>query len=210
MGGYKNGTVYRHTQLYKFLSMCDSTPLERVVLDCGAGGECPPLGLFWEHGYKTLGIEADDLQIMEAKEFENNRGMELNILKGDMRKLPFQDSSLSFAYSYNSIFHMKKTDVLQSINEIRRVLKPGGLCFVNLLSIRDFRYGSGEKIGSGEYYQDEGDSTVIHSYFADDEGDDYFKELDVIYKEIRVINRLVQGHWIKQGYVDYVARRKSS
>ncbi|MDP4089008.1 MAG: class I SAM-dependent methyltransferase [Bacillota bacterium] len=202
--------VYRQAQLYKFLNMCNNTPLEKTVLDCGAGGKYPPLGMFWEHGYKTLGIELDDIQRMEAVEFENNYGMGLNILKGDMRNLPFEDNSVSFAYSYNSIFHMKKEDIMKSISEIRRVMKPGGLCFINLLTTADFRYGTGELIGDGEYYQDEGDTTVIHSYFSEDEGDSYFKDMDVIYKEIRILERLVEGHWIKQGYVDYIARKKTA
>lgn len=201
--------IYRQTPLYKFLSMCNKTPLEKTVLDCGAGGKCPPLGLFWESGYKTFGIEIDDIQLIEAREFENNHDMTLNICKGDMRSLPYKDNSISFAYSYNSIFHMKKEDVMKAIAEIRRVMQPGGLCFINLLSTADFRYGTDEKIGPGEYYQDEGDSTVIHSYFSDDEGDCYFKDMDIIYKEVRVLDRLVQGQWIKQGYVDYIARKRS-
>ena len=149
IGGGNMGTVYQHTPLYKFLRFCNQEDLEKEVLDCGAGGACPPLGLFAENGYKTLGIEFDDSQLEKADRFAKEHNLKLNILKGDMRKLPFKDESISFVYSYNSIFHMKKEDVLKSIDELKRVLKPGGLLFVNFLSVNDFRYGEGEEVGKG-------------------------------------------------------------
>ncbi|MCY6371149.1 methyltransferase domain-containing protein [Clostridium ganghwense] len=66
-----------------------------------------------------------------------------------MRYLPFEDESISYIYCYNTIFHMKKIDISKAIDEIKRVLKPGGLCFVKFLSVNDFGYGYGEKLGKG-------------------------------------------------------------
>lgn len=77
------------------------------ILDCGAGGDYPPLAIFSEFGYKTYGIEISDSQIEKAKVFEEQVGLELNISKGDIRELPFEDESISYIYSYNSIFYMK-------------------------------------------------------------------------------------------------------
>lgn len=71
----------------------------------------------------------------------------LNIENGDMRNLRFDDSTFSFVYSYNSIFHMSKEDIQKSINEFYRVLKPKGLMFVNFLTTSDFRCGHGENLG---------------------------------------------------------------
>lgn len=38
----------------KFLQYCEESGVEQVVLGCGAGGDCPPLEIFGEYGYKTL------------------------------------------------------------------------------------------------------------------------------------------------------------
>lgn len=113
----------------------------------GAGGDCPPLALFSEYGYKTQGIEISDSQLEKAKVFSEQYGIDLNISKGDMRKLTFKDESISYIYSYNSIFHMTKNDIIESVNEIKRVLRLGGICCVNFLSVHDAWYGEGEKLG---------------------------------------------------------------
>jgi hypothetical protein len=95
-----------------------------------------------EHGYKTYGIEICDSQIEEAKVFSEKHNLELNITKGDMRKLPFEDESISYVYSYNSIFHMKKEDIAKSISEIKVYL------IICTVSIEIFRSESDHGIGA--------------------------------------------------------------
>jgi len=36
------------TPLYKFLGYCNDSPIDKTALDCGAGGNDPPLQLFYE------------------------------------------------------------------------------------------------------------------------------------------------------------------
>ena len=199
--------IFRQTQLYKFLNYCNEIDLDKSVLDCGAGGNCPPLALFSEFGYKTYGIELNDSQIEEAKKFSKEHNIELNISKGDMRKLPFEDESISCIYSYNTIFHMKKVDITKAVNEIKRVLKPGGICFINFLSINDSDYGQGEKIGEGEFVQTERCEKVIHTYYDFEEAEKHFKGMDILFKENRSLETLYEGEKIKQGYIDYIAQK---
>ncbi len=60
------GKVIWATPLYKFLQYCNASPLEKTVLDCGAGGTDPPLQLFYECGYKTFGVEVADEPFRQA------------------------------------------------------------------------------------------------------------------------------------------------
>ena len=48
-----------------------------------------------------------------------------------MLELPYEDSSFSFVFSHHTVFHMLKVDIKRAIDEMRRVLVPGGLLFVN-------------------------------------------------------------------------------
>lgn len=200
--------IFRHTQLYKFLRYCNEEGLEKVILDCGAGGNCPPLALFAANGYKTYGIEFDDGQLNKVDMFAKEHDVELNIAKGDMRTLPFEDGSMDYVYSYNAVFHMNKKDIAKSVDEMKRVLKPGGLCFVNFLTVNDFRYGHGEELEKGEFLQDEDDGTVIHTYYEIDEGDAHFEDMEILVKENRVLERIFEGERIRQGFVDYIVRKK--
>jgi len=201
-------TIFRQTQLYKFLNYCNTIEgIGKDVLDCGAGGNQPPLALFAGCGYIPHGIEISDYQIERAKKFGKENDIDLNIAKGDMRSLPFEDDSMSFVYSYNAIFHMTKADIEKSVTEIKRVLKPGGLCFINFLSHDNDEYGKGDKKGEGEFLQDEGDEKIIHSYHTEEETDALFSDMKILFKENRILHRIFEGSIIKQGYIDYIAQK---
>lgn len=200
--------IFKQIPLYRFIMYCNETTMNKIVLDCGAGGDCPPLSLFSEYGYETHGIEFNSKQLEEANRYARKKSQNLNIEQGDMRKLNFENESFSFVYSYNSVFHMTKADVLKSINEMKRVLKPEGLLFVNFLTIKDHRYGTGAAIGENQYEQMDDDIPVIHSYFEEDEPEKYFENMKILYKESRVLERIYEGRKIRQGFVDYIVKKK--
>lgn len=187
------------TPLYKFLRYCNDSPLEKIVLDCGAGGDDPPLQLFYENGYKTFGVEVSKDPFRQAKKFCKEHSLKLNILKGDMRYLSFISESFSFVYSFNAIFFMTKKDIEVSIKEIERVLKPSGLCFVNFVSVDEPDKGPFCKpfLGNPRFSQHE-----------DDEPDQYFSHFEIIHKEKRIIEKRTHGKRLVQVYIDYIAKKK--
>ncbi|MDR3552033.1 MAG: class I SAM-dependent methyltransferase [Clostridia bacterium] len=199
--------VFMQVPLYRFLMYCNQTELEKQVLDCGAGGKQPPLSLFYENGYQTRGIELNIDQLSKALLYAENKGQTLNIEQGDMRQLNIGDKSFNFVYSYNSIFHMKKAEVRKSVAELKRVLKPGGLLFVNFLTVNDQRCGLGKQIGNNEYEQMDDNLPVIHSYFKEDEADCLFNDMFLLYKENRTLERIFEGKKLRQGLVDYIIQK---
>lgn len=181
--------------------------MEKSVLDCGAGGDCPPLALFYEHGFQTQGIELIDSQLAKAREYEQTQHCELHVQQGDMCQLPFADNSMGCVFSFGAVFHMKKPAMRQAIAEMKRVLKPGGLLFVNFLSTEDFRYQTGMPLGDDSFEQQENGVTVVHSYYQPEEGDAHFTDMHFVHKEQRTVERLYQGRRIRQGYIDYVMQK---
>lgn len=89
---------------------------------------------------------------------------------------------------------------------MKRVLKPNGLMFVNFLSVDDFRYGEGPHLGDNQYEQMD-DEPVIHSYYEYNEAEEYFKDMDFVLKERRIIERIYEGNRIGQGFIDYIVRK---
>lgn len=205
------GIVYRQNQLFTFLLYCNGTNMERSILDCGAGGKLPPLGIFSNSGYETTGVDFNVKAIEFSKHHEVEHGLDLNIRHGDMRKLEFKDESFGFSYTYNTIFHMTKEDIYKSIQEMKRVTKRGGLIFMNFVSTEDERCGLGEKVGNHEYLELEHGEQVIHSYFHENEAEKLFDQLNLkrIYKETRKrIGPKREGGFITLGYVDYILERQ--
>ncbi len=200
--------VFRQNQLFTFLMYCNDVNLDKKVLDCGAGGNLPPLAIFAEQGYETYGIDISKEQLNRANIYEKENNLELGIIEGDMKSLPFKDESISFIYSYNSIFHMSKEDIGIVIKEIYRVLPKGGLAFINFVSSRDFRATTGEKVRDGEYLQEEHGEKVLHSYFEDNEAEKYFNHFKIIYKENRVRDGYAREDMkITLGYIDYIIEK---
>ena len=201
--------MFRAPQLYAFLAQCEKTTLKREVLECGAGGRpgsVPLFARFAVRGYAIHGIDISEERLQPSRDYCTEHAIDADLRIADLRDLPFPDASLPFIYSYNTIFHMTKADIARSMAEIKRVLLPGGCCFVNFASVEDHYFGAGERIGDGEFRQREGDEQVIHSYYGLDEADSLFAGLVIEHKERRVLLRRFGEHLLSAGYIDYIAR----
>ena len=200
------------TPLYKFLRHCNSSPLEKMVLDCGAGGSNPPLQVFSDYGYETYGIEISGETLKQAQNFCRENNLKLNLLKGDMRKIPFKDETFSFVYSWNAIHMMSKADVALAMSEIERVTKTRGLCFVNFVSADESPPTDATETRKGEFLKEAPWRGVwcpnIDSYFEDEEADVFFNNFEIIHKEKRIIERITEGKKELQAYIDYIAQKK--
>ncbi len=152
------------------------------ILDCGAGGETPPLGLFFEHGFDTQGIDISNEQIEQARAFAKQHTMDLNIQKGDMRRIPFDDEYFDYVYEYHSICHLTKADTRIAIGEMMRVLKKGGLCFLGFMGIASWPI-LGKRVGKNEFRLIEGGPEVVHSAYEDGEPDTYFSDWKILQRE---------------------------
>jgi len=193
------------TPLYKFLRLCNASPLAEEVLDCGAGGSNPPLSLFYQHGYKTYGIEIAEGALKEAQLFCAENDMVLNIIGGDTRSIPFPNERFSFVYTYNATDFMTKPDIAISMREITRVLKLDGLCYVNFLSVDDVESWEPfcETPPAKDLLKSEG-----FAHFEDHEADAYFEAFEIVRKEKRLVEKLWEGRRLKQADIEYIARKR--
>ncbi|MFX0006407.1 MAG: class I SAM-dependent methyltransferase [Promethearchaeota archaeon] len=195
------------SSLYNFLRFIQSNPVNNRILDCGAGGPDPKLTFFHENGFESYGIDISEDQIKEAKNYCKDHNVKLNIIKGDMRNIPFDSKYFGYVYSYLSMVHLSKNQTSQAINEIHRVLVPGGLCYLNFLSKDDKWYDENEATKSGEIFSD--NEELIHSYYDDDEADGFFHNFDIIYKEKR---HILKGRYFNTGrtcVLDYILKKKT-
>jgi ubiquinone/menaquinone biosynthesis C-methylase UbiE len=195
--------VIRATPLYEFLRQCNESALPRTVLDCGAGGPHPPLALFHDYGYSTCGIEIQEEALWKAQQYCAEKKVLLNIFRGDMRAIPFGSQTFSFVYSYNAIFFMTKPDIERSVKEIIRVLKPGGLCYVNFKSVDD--------PDDRPFCESAFARHLLHSErfakHADDEADACFGSLKIVRKEKRREDKVHGTGRLVQVYIEYIAQK---
>jgi ubiquinone/menaquinone biosynthesis C-methylase UbiE len=192
------------TPLYEYLRQCSATSLEKQILDCGAGGKDPPLALFYLYEYQTYGIEIAEEALNEATRFCRERGMPLNIFRGDMRHIPFTSESFSFVYAFNSIMFMTKPDIALSMGEIERVLKPGGLVYVNFVSADEPDAGPFCETAPARHLL----KSERFAQHEDNEADAYFADLTVVLKQKRYVDKLHGSERLLQVYIEYIAKKK--
>jgi ubiquinone/menaquinone biosynthesis C-methylase UbiE len=182
--------------VYAFLSQIVNTAgsieelKNKKILDCGAGGPRPPLAIFHRFGFETHGIDLSNEQIKKADDFCRKEGINLNIIRGDVRSIPYDDMAFDFVYEQFAICHLTKKDTATAIKEMHRVLKPGGLCLLGLISAETWPV-TGEEKEPGEFWTEEDEfGLVVHSFFDDHEADRYIKGFDIIKKE-----KVIQWAW---------------
>ena len=194
------------TPLYEFLRQCNASPLDRNVLDCGAGGSDPPLALFYRHGYWPCGLEIAEEALEQARDFCREQAMPLNIFRGDMRRIPFGDGSFSHVYAFNSIFFMTKPDIAIAMSEMARVLRPGGLCYVNFVSVDDPDDRPFCETAPARHLL----KSETFAKHEDQEPDGYFAPFEVLRKEKRWLEKVHPSGRLEQAYLEYIARKRGS
>jgi SAM-dependent methyltransferase len=112
------GSKVRNDMLRKFLA---PTPDDRVLdLGCGSGR-----ALLWNRDWRstTAGIDIAPFFAREAR-------AEVDLLLGDLRRLPFADGAFTKAYSLDVLEHLSPDALRAMLKEAARVLAPGGGLFV--------------------------------------------------------------------------------
>ncbi len=122
-------------------------------LGCGVGHDSRKL--------KLSNLDVQGLDISEAMLAEAKRQVEgVPFLQGDFRALPFADESFDGVWANGSLFYVTPDDLLKTLAEVHRILKPAGVIFASYLQ------------GEGASYND---SLYRHKYT--------YEQLETLYQQ---------------------------
>ncbi len=200
-------------EIERFLELTEKSDFEKKILDCGAGGSNPKIAVFSEKGYDAHGVEISDTQIERAQKYAKENNLDYKIIKADMRKLPFEDESFSFVYSYHSIMHITKAGTIKAIKEMQRVLKKGGLLYINFQSTDSTGLKWGNDIGDNEMLDfSEVDKhcfdDTFHSFYNNDEADELFTGLKLLHKGITSFDYIHNDKQCQSITIDYIVQKE--
>ena len=136
-----------------------------AILDLGAGVGRHALALN-SAGFDVAALDAAPGGLAKI----NRAGPEVETKLGRMDQLPFTDACFDHVLSWNVIYHGDETIVLNTISEVRRVLKPGGTFLLTMLSKRrlwlDRKNLNGPReISNNTWVFDENNSDKIHPHY---------------------------------------------
>jgi SAM-dependent methyltransferase len=86
-------------------------------------------------GYVPVGIDPSLKGIQAARRVAGQLGVEAHYVVGDARYLPFADATFDVAFSYSVFQHFSRAVAVAALDEIGRVLRPGGTSLVQVANV---------------------------------------------------------------------------
>jgi SAM-dependent methyltransferase len=132
----------------------------RRVLDlgCGAGNNVRFLA---REGFEVVGVDGSPTAIGVAAQRLAESGLKAELRTMDFGAMDFADSSFDCVIDRGSLTHNSRAVIERALDEVRRVLKPGGLLFSQMYSTRMADRALGEPLGDGSF------DRFRAGYFAD-------------------------------------------
>ncbi len=151
--------------LSQFGRVADRKAIKVLEVGSGAGNN---LWFFCREGYDTYAIEGAQSAVAYARRRLEAEGFDADIRQGDFQRLPFADSSMDFVLDRAAITHNTRPTIEVVLDEIRRVLRPGGHFFSQMFSTEhsDLRFADDYADGSAAAFSDGYFTRIGRTFFA--------------------------------------------
>lgn len=121
------------------LGKLDRYPIPSFPLE-GGGQQLLDLGCSWsrwtiaaaKRGFDVVGLDPSLGALMAARRVSGALGIRSRYVCGDARFLPFRDASFDCIFSYGVLQHLSEPNVELVLQEVARVLKPGGVSLIQM------------------------------------------------------------------------------
>jgi ubiquinone/menaquinone biosynthesis C-methylase UbiE len=139
----------------------------RKILDLGCGVGRHSL-LFASHKFDVTAFDMSESGLDKLKQSAEDLSLFVNIVLGNMIKLPFTDNNFDFILAYNSIYHTDYVGINKVVSEMERILKPDGEIFITLLSKKDKSFSMSQSVEIDKFtkLKKEEDGTELPHYFV--------------------------------------------
>lgn len=144
---------------------------ERVrALDIGCGVGRHALQ-FARLGFETFAVDLAETGLSELRRNAEREGLEIAAQTAAMTALPFPDDHFDYVLAFNVLYHGDPAIVAAAVDEIARVIKPGGTYQGTMLSKRNTNFGVGTEVAPNTFVRathpddpDDGDKDHPHFY----------------------------------------------
>lgn len=148
------------------IKLFEERGMKRILdLGCGAGRHTVYLA---ERGFEVYGIDIAGEGVKKAEILLKEKGLHAKVRVGSISKLPYEDHFFDGVISVRVIHHGRIDAVRKTIEEIERVLKPGGLVFVAVRKrVKKSERRPFKEVGPRTYVPiDGGEKDIVHYLFT--------------------------------------------
>jgi SAM-dependent methyltransferase len=152
-----------HEQVVHFADRFSAGPPARILdLGCGAGRHVVYLAT---QGFQMVGLDNSPTALRLTRAWVDRAGLSARLVCADMTAPGLPSNYFDGLISVFAIYHNRLTAIRQSLAEIHRILKPGGLALVSFASRRSSRCADGVPLEAHTYIAAGGpDTGVVHHY----------------------------------------------
>lgn len=138
-------------------------PARLLDLGCGIGRH-----VVYGHrmGLEAYGVDLSHVAIETARTWAQEEGIdrvEERLVQGDVRRLPWQDDFFSYGVSHGVLDSMHFETAKEAMQELSRVMRPGGLFYLDLVSGDDSAHA--REYAGEEVVESAHEKGTIQSYY---------------------------------------------
>lgn len=185
---------YPSEELVAFMShafggAADRGAFQLLEIGCGTGAN---IWFLAREGYRAAGIDGSIVGIRRASERLAAEGLQADLRQGDLIALPFLADTFDLVFDIAVVQHNTRPHRTRIMQEVRRVLKPGGRMLATLIAAGSWGEGTQPEIEPGTYSSvSEGPGVgcgTIH-FFQEQELPEHFEGFSVFSYERREYTR---------------------
>jgi len=132
----KNNLVYPDEEVIRIIKKFFIPSGAQSVLDAGCGSGRHSLALLRE-GFEVRALDSSQTALEIASELTAPYGNKIKYELGNLTCLPFEDASFDAVLCWGVLHYLSSEEFSQALNELYRVLKPGGYFGLTLRSTAD-------------------------------------------------------------------------
>ncbi|MCI0437710.1 MAG: class I SAM-dependent methyltransferase [Chloroflexi bacterium] len=152
-------------ELIPFVSRIARERARRVYdLGCGIGRHTVYLA---RRGFEVYASDISEEAVRETRGWLGNEDLAGEVVRSDLTVIPYPDGRFDAVIAVNVVYHALREDIEACLNEVRRVLRPGGLFFVTFNSTSSDDFGRGRRVDDRTFVKVGGVEDGIPHYFAD-------------------------------------------
>ncbi len=141
-GRYPNEHLMRFVAR-NFYSAPNRSQVRLLDLGCGQG---PNTWYMAREGFSVSAIDGSPSAVAHARERLQGEDLRADLRVGDYLNLPWKDALFDAVVDIASLYANRAENFKQALQEVRRVLKPGGLIFSISFSKNTWGYGLGTEL----------------------------------------------------------------
>lgn len=157
------GAAWSETPQPKVLEFLAKLPPHCQIADLGAGdgrNTAPAV----QQGHQIVMLDIAPSAVAQALErFEETKGCKPFGVIGPMEEMPLASNQFDAIMVLDALPQVKNCQ--RAVHEIHRILKPGGLCLVNVFTINDVAWGEGERVGPRSFSY----KNCLFSFFGEED-----------------------------------------